>query len=95
MGKTDPSALDGGEIILSAAIPEGIIFRTTPSGRHIIRVWCMMDEDEMARGLMCEFSIMTLEKLLKNLGCSRKQIFFVLNILMQSFFCDGLDENPF
>lgn len=34
--------LDGVEIILSGAIPEGIVLRTTYSERQIIRVWCMM-----------------------------------------------------
>jgi hypothetical protein len=53
-------ALDGVGIVLSAAIPEGVVFRTGTSGRILIRVWCMMDEDDMIEELVREFTEITI-----------------------------------
>jgi hypothetical protein len=74
--------LDGVEIILSGAIPEGIVLRTTYSERQIIRVWCMMEDDEMIEALMREFTTITIEEILKKLGCSEKIPVYVFDALM-------------
>ena len=74
--------LDGVEIILSGAIPEGIVLRTTYSERQIIRVWCMMEDDEMIEALMREFTTITIEEILKKLGCSEKIPVYVFDTLM-------------
>jgi hypothetical protein len=82
MGKRELSALDDVDIILSAVIPEGIVFRTTYSGRQIIRVWCMMEDDEMIEALMREFTGISIEETLKRLGCSEEIPGYVFNALM-------------
>jgi hypothetical protein len=74
--------LDGVTIVLSAAIPEGIVFRTTYPRRQIIHVWCMMEEDEMIEALMREFTTITIEEILKKLGCSEKIPVYVFDVLM-------------
>ena len=72
VGKSNFAALDGVDIVLSAAIPEGVVFRTGTSGRLIIRVWCMREEDDMIEALIREFNEITIEETLKALGCSKK-----------------------
>ncbi|MEM2144908.1 MAG: hypothetical protein QW279_06075, partial [Candidatus Jordarchaeaceae archaeon] len=70
MGRRDFSALDDVDIVLSGSMPEGIVFRTSFSEGVRIRVWCMMDEDDMIEELIREFTEITIEERLKNLGCS-------------------------
>jgi len=85
--------LDGVEIILSGAIPEGIVLRTTYSERQIIRVWCMMEEDEMMEALMREFTTITIEEILKKLGGSEKIPVYVFDALMGlSVILEGLSD---
>ena len=81
--KRDYVALDGVDIILSAAMPEDIVFRTTYLGRQIIRVWCMMEEDVMINELILEFSEIAIDEALMKLGCSMGHIRYVLNVLTQ------------
>jgi hypothetical protein len=74
--------LDEVEIILSGAIPGGMVLHTTYCGRHIICIWCMMEEDEMMEALMREFTGISIEETLKRLGCSEKIPVYVFDALM-------------
>ena len=85
--------LDEVEIILSGAIPEGMVLHTTYCGRHIICIWCMMEEDEMIEALMREFTGISIEETLKRLGCSEEIPCYVFNALMGlSVILEGLSD---
>ena len=81
MGNRNFEALENVDLVLTAAMPEGIVFRARVPKGLVIRVWCMMEEDDMIRELIREFTEITLEELLKTLGCSGKQSTPVSSIL--------------
>jgi hypothetical protein len=81
VGRNNFAALDGVNIVLRAAMPEGTVFRTGTSRRITIHVWCMMKEDDMIEELIREFTEITIEELLKTLGCSKKQSISISSIL--------------
>jgi len=77
------AALENVNIILSSAIPEGIVFRARVPKGLVIRVWCVMDEDDMIEELIREFTEITIEERLKNLECSETLSGSISHILTQ------------
>ncbi|MEM3765827.1 MAG: hypothetical protein QXU46_02225 [Candidatus Bathyarchaeia archaeon] len=92
MDRRDFAALENVDIILSSAIPEGVVFCASVPNGLVIRVWCTMNKEDIIEELIREFTEIAIEEWLKKLRCSETLSSSISHFLAQ-LSLDSLEGN--